>query len=812
MSSLNASHLDHRPHMVMLVNNSLHGDSRVQKSARAATEAGFRVTVLGLRIKTVESTGTVGPARVFRAEWDPAHIRSWNERQGRVPLWEFTSEDEIVTSVDRNDIEPIFTLYAKRPIEADTIPAPNVQQFAAGVGNKAIRSLAARLGLWDEMWPMTLDYINAFVPALIDLEPDVVHCHDYHPMPAVVSYVLYMARLGKKVPWVYDAHEWLPGQNLPGPTAHKAAWLAVEHKLIRSADAVISVSEVLATKMKRRHKLSTLPTVVTNAPSRKLVPLTGERIDVRSDIGLSDDMPLLVYVGKLSELRGIYTAAQALEYLPEAHLAFVGSNSPVEIARLRRIAAGLGAEDRLHVLQYVPAESVTAYVSTANVGISPLLPTEAHHSALPTKIREYLHSGLPLVVSNMREQSKFVQETGVGEIHEAGDPADFARAVKQVLANEQRYLARLTEELLDEHSWEKQENRLQDVWSKLIAQIDVDPVAPDTDHIAISHPRSNTEDDEEGRSLAYFAGDPQLDVIAERWLLHSGEVLAMRRISERHLEAAIDQFEQIKQRRIDLVLYTGGEPIFSQSSNKNLDQERRELYELGVDSAVYVGSNLVIPSRRIAAADPLHPLVLANSHVRGSADRRIRLFTEGFKDLPIHVFTHSFLAAALLPQAVWLPPVASVEENITEVEPGDLKVAVLPMHRSVEEHARIKEAVRVLRQRDVTVTEIRGRGMVPKITRQYDILIHSLHRIDMSEATAHHMASGGVVVGARPYGRTGMPFWEATQENLVERVVELIHNPEVWRQESAKSLTYSCETFTADNAMRKIIDTTRPQL
>lgn len=812
MPNLCSLHSDHRPHMVMVVNNSLHGDSRVQKSAVAAAEAGFRVTVLGLRIKAIESTGTVGPARVFRAEFDPLHIRSWNEQQGLVPLWKFINADETVTSVDRNEIAPVFTMDAKHPIKVDTVPARDDHRFSAKFGKKAIRSLAAKFGFWDQLWPMTLDYINAFVPALIDLKPDIIHCHDYHPMPAVVSYVLYTARQGKKVPWVYDAHEWLPGQNLPGPTARKAAWLAAERKLIRAADAVVSVSDVLAAKMKRRHRLTALPTVVTNAPPRKLVPLTGERTDLRTDINLADDAPLLVYVGKLSELRGIYTVAQALEYLPEVHLAFVGSNSPVEMARLQSIAAELGAEDRLHILEYVPAESITAYVSTADVGISPLMPTEAHHSALPTKIREYLHSGLPLVVSNMQEQSKFVQETGVGEVHEAGDPEDFARAVKQVLANDPRYRSNLTEELLDEHSWEKQADRLDEVWSKLIAKADVNTVAPDNSILSVSDYHTSAIDNEEGSSLAYFSGIPQLDTIAEHWLSQCGDVLTMHHTAQMRIETAIDQFEQIKQQDIDLVLYWSGKSIFSGLRNKNLAQEQRELYELGIDTAVYTGSSFVVPSRRIVEADPAHPLATANRKIRGSIDRGVRLFTEGFKDLPMRVFTHSFLAAALMPQALWLPPVVEIEENIPEVKPGELKVAVLPTIRSEDEQAVIERTVEELRQRGIDVTEIRGRGLVPDTTRRYDILIHSLHRIDMSEATAHHMASGGVLVGASPYVYHGVPFWEANKTNLVERVVELVHAPELWQRESLKCLAYSRQTFTADNVVSSIINTVKPQL
>jgi glycosyltransferase involved in cell wall biosynthesis len=727
-------------------------------------------------------------------------------------MWEFNDRSGEVRTVTYSDIAPIFTLNTKGPIEIDSAPAPGDQSFSGGIGHKAIRSLAARLGLWDELWPMTLDYINAFLPALIDLEPDLVHCHDYHPMPAVASYVMYKARQGKKVPWVYDAHEWLPGQNLPGPTAHKAAWLAVERKLIGAADAVISVSEVLASKMKQRHRITDLPTVVTNAPPRGYVPLVGDRTDIRTDIGLPDDVPLLVYVGKLSEPRGIFTAAEALEYLPTVHLAFVGSNSPVEIARLRRIAAGLGAEDRVHILQYVPAESVTAYVSTADIGISPLLPTEAHHSALPTKIREYLHARLPLVVSDMREQSKFIKETRVGEVHAAGDATDFARAVKQVLADRQHYRSNLTEELLNEHSWENQVNRLQKVWGALVADRHMEIGADEKSASFGSHYRRSFDDNENGTSLAYFGGNAQIDSIAEHWLSHYGDILCMHRVSQRHLEAAIDQFEQLKEHSIDLLLYAGAESIFSRNQHKKLEQEYRELYELGIDTAIYVGSNPVLPTRRIATADPLHPLAIASSKVRGSFDRRIRLFSQDFRDLPMRVFTHSFLASTLLPQAVWLPPIVPLAEGTAEADPRELKVAVLPTNRSSEERSLIKQAVRELRHRGINVSLIRGRGMKPKMTRQYDVLIHSLHRIDMCEATAHHMASGGVLVGGRPYAHTTLPYWEATQSNLVERVVELVQDADAWQNESERSLAFSRDTFDADNVVRKIMDTVTPQL
>ncbi|MBD4544082.1 glycosyltransferase, partial [Xanthomonas citri pv. citri] len=92
----------------------------------------------------------------------------------------------------------------------------------------------------------------------------------------------------------------------------------------------------------------------------------------------SDDVPLLVYVGKLAEVRGVGTLVDALPLLPGVHVAFVGSPDPAARQALRDRAAQLDVTDRMHLVDYVPSASVTWYVSSATAGVSPLLPTPAH--------------------------------------------------------------------------------------------------------------------------------------------------------------------------------------------------------------------------------------------------------------------------------------------------------------------------------------------------------------------------------------------------------------------------------------------------
>lgn len=228
--------------------------------------------------------------------------------------------------------------------------------------------------------------------------------------------------------------------------------------------------------MQARHRLAQRPTVVVNAPVSTRVPMDpAERRPLREELGLADGVPLLVYVGKLSELRGVLTVVRALSLLPGVHAALVGSQDVRMRQELRELAATLGVADRVHLLDYVPAACVTWYISSADIGLSPLLPTAAHHAALPTKIRECLQAGLPLVVSDMRAQGAFVRDHSLGAVHRPDDEHSLAHAVRTVLDDLPGYRFAITDELLAEHTWEGQERRLVELWASLVAVTDPRP-------------------------------------------------------------------------------------------------------------------------------------------------------------------------------------------------------------------------------------------------------------------------------------------------------------------------------------------------
>jgi glycosyltransferase involved in cell wall biosynthesis len=123
----------------------------------------------------------------------------------------------------------------------------------------------------------------------------------------------------------------------------------------------------------------------------------------------------------------------------------------------------------------VPSVTVPSYLSQADVAVSPILPISASYDlALPNKLFEFLHAGLPIAVSDCKAMAAFVAEHGLGRSFRAGDAADLAASVRAILADPPRPD---TSALRREFSWQAQETRLVAAYADLVDGLSA-PVEP----------------------------------------------------------------------------------------------------------------------------------------------------------------------------------------------------------------------------------------------------------------------------------------------------------------------------------------------
>ncbi|SCG74678.1 glycosyltransferase [Micromonospora inositola] len=437
-----------RARVVMLVDNGVEGDSRVQKAARSAADAGWDVTLLGCARIDEERSWQLGRARVRvlpmggAPAGTPSGIRGLRHRlviRGGLPL-----------SMAR---------LARRPIEHAQVRFWRVVQ-----GDRAWRRLEP--GLWG--------YERLLGPAIDELRPDLIHAHDFRMLGVGVRAAQRARADGRRVSLVWDAHEWLPGAR---PRRDNARWLPAHLAYVREyvphADAVVTVSETLADLLVRDHALTERPTVLLNAPvtADERPADGGPGPDLRQLCGVDRRTPLLVYSGALAAQRGVDTVIAALPRLPGVHLALVvGDPAAAYVRELVAGAGRLGVADRVHLVPYVPHGQLVEFLSAADVGLIPIHHWPNHEIALITKFFEYSHARLPIVVSDVKTMAETVRATGQGEVFRARDTADLVRAVRAVLADPRRYQAAYEgpDSPLPGWTWEAQADRLDALYRRLL--------------------------------------------------------------------------------------------------------------------------------------------------------------------------------------------------------------------------------------------------------------------------------------------------------------------------------------------------------
>jgi glycogen synthase len=448
----------------MLVANGVSGDSRVQKIAWSMAAAGWEVTLIGRAAGDTVERYRLGAADVLLVPvpkivsgYERSRLRGGHcARKLRPGYREARSTlamlDTAAGGRSRSTATAALRWWLRWHPEADRIVAWSGRGPLGGALRRLLGGtlgLVDRYGGWRWFNPWFGDLEFAFAPVVRDLSPDLIHAHDFHMVGIGARLAAVLSTPQRPVRWIYDAHEYLAGIEVPSRFDARARLrrrmlVGVEREYIRRADAVVTVSAGIAEKLATDHRLAAIPRVILNTPVITPASVPGSTPTtrrLREDCGVGAEVPLLLYSGGMSPRRGVATVVEAMERLPNVHLALIARQDDPDIAELTRRAGQRGVAARLHVVPYVPVDQVVPYIGAATIGLVPILRLPNHELSLITKYFEYLHAGLPIITSDVREMAAQTRRLGVGEVFTAGDAESLAQAVRRVLADPGRYRA-----------------------------------------------------------------------------------------------------------------------------------------------------------------------------------------------------------------------------------------------------------------------------------------------------------------------------------------------------------------------------------
>lgn len=417
--------------VAILINNTYVADARAWKIAAALGKAGYHVTVI--------------------ARWGPG-----------------------LATTERLDHHTVTRVRQPQPLA--WLPVPNLPETGDD-GHGPIGGLRRRVRDTVGRAAQAVRYLR-MSRAWSKVIAGQVEAADVWQAESVITLSLAVAlreRFGGVV--IYDAND-IDSEagrmsRLPGPW--KQLLRRHERRLARAADAVVTVSDPYA-QILARILGRPVDAVVRNAAVVEHLDADPTPADVeRSDrfhvqFELPPERRIVLYIGQVMRGRGLRQLFEAISLVDDTDLVVAGFGPDYE--RYRTIAAALPHRDRIHFAGSVPPSDIPDWNRGADVAAMPVQPdTLNHRFNTPTKLFDAMGVGVPVVASKLPGIAPVVNETGCGVLCDPGDPADVARAIREIIDAPEAARIALRMHCLKAarrgHAWEHQMRELLRIYDSL---------------------------------------------------------------------------------------------------------------------------------------------------------------------------------------------------------------------------------------------------------------------------------------------------------------------------------------------------------
>lgn len=266
----------------------------------------------------------------------------------------------------------------------------------------------------------------------------------------------------KRVPLVYDTHEYFTEvPELEGRFAKKV-WLTIEGWIFPKLTEVITVNDSIANIYGKKYGKNLL--VVRNLPQ-----FDGGNISpkTKAELRIADDCKVVILQGSGINLdRGGEEAVLAMKYIENVVLMVVGGGDA--IPKLAEMVEREHLDEKVKFFPRMPISELYRYTKLADIGLSLDKPTNLNYIySLPNKLFDYINCGVPILASNMVEVAKIIEIEDVGVVIDDVKPELIADRLSYMLAIDFKKLkAGNLVNASKKYSWENEKMVLTNLFSK----------------------------------------------------------------------------------------------------------------------------------------------------------------------------------------------------------------------------------------------------------------------------------------------------------------------------------------------------------
>ncbi len=295
---------------------------------------------------------------------------------------------------------------------------------------------------------------------LIFKKAEVLHANDLDTlMPN------YLVAKFKGIPLVYDSHEYFchVPELINRPFVQKI-WLGIEKWIFPKLKHVITVNNSIARLYEQEYKVPVK--VLKNVPFKSLYQ--NINLKCRKELGLPDDKAIVLLQGSgININRGAEEAVEAMQYVENAILLIIGGGDVFK--NLEKLVLKHQLQDKVILKAKMPFNELIHYTFNATIGLSIDKPGNPNYeNSLPNKLFDYIHAGVPVLVSCLNEVKRVVLHYNIGCVIDNHQPQHIAEKLNYMLNSGMVYQSwkENCKNAAEENCWENQEHILTDIYKK----------------------------------------------------------------------------------------------------------------------------------------------------------------------------------------------------------------------------------------------------------------------------------------------------------------------------------------------------------
>lgn len=276
----------------------------------------------------------------------------------------------------------------------------------------------------------------------------------------------YLVSKIKGIPLVYDSHEYFchVPELIHRPLIQKV-WLSIEKRIFPKLKHVITVNNSIARLYEQEYKVPVK--VLKNVPFKSLY----QNIEIKSrkELGLPEDKAIVLLQGSgININRGAEEAVEAMQFVDNAILLIIGGGDV--FSNLEKLVLKHQLQHKVILKPKMPFKELLQYTFNASIGLSIDKPGNPNYeNSLPNKLFDYIHAGVPVLVSSLNEVKRVVLQYNIGCIIDNHEPQHIAEKINYMINSGATYESwkENCKKAAEENCWENQEHILTDIYTNL---------------------------------------------------------------------------------------------------------------------------------------------------------------------------------------------------------------------------------------------------------------------------------------------------------------------------------------------------------